>query len=375
MSDDKFEAACGAIKEVLDPIKSAKKRAQMLTLAAQTAAEFGAVPKVVLGGGAHGKLNELMGLESEIDPNYLHRILTGEDVHKALKLRTDRAALLTEKIKTTDRELAAIRDLIDWLGKPLRLERATVSKFHKVVEAVRANDCIVPMWDSQLLSDDMLAVFGSSDGAKVFLVQHDWAGAFANAKGDDVGKANEWRTPSDTTIFEFVLSGKHVCTYVASFDGMPDILIPFFETRVGWGILYPFDLRSGIWKPFKTQATKDIGDWGKPFDLIFNQIRAMAIALDAEVVDANVVHAPYKLNQARQKAGKLPLYDYHEVSLTNRRRSAPLPLGMRDTIEYTKKRLHFRRGHWRHFENRKTWIRWMLVGNPDLGFVDKHYKV
>jgi hypothetical protein len=33
------------------------------------------------------------------------------------------------------------------------------------------------------------------------------------------------------------------------------------------------------------------------------------------------------------------------------------------------------RGHWRHYERHKTWIKWTLVGDPDLGFVDKHYRL
>jgi hypothetical protein len=38
-------------------------------------------------------------------------------------------------------------------------------------------------------------------------------------------------------------------------------------------------------------------------------------------------------------------------------------------------RLHFRRRHWRHFVNHKTWIKWTLVGDPDLGFIDKDYRL
>jgi hypothetical protein len=38
-------------------------------------------------------------------------------------------------------------------------------------------------------------------------------------------------------------------------------------------------------------------------------------------------------------------------------------------------RLHFRRGHYRHYPNHKLWIRWCLVGNPDLGFIDADYRL
>ena len=41
----------------------------------------------------------------------------------------------------------------------------------------------------------------------------------------------------------------------------------------------------------------------------------------------------------------------------------------------TGKRLHFVRGHWRRYEEHKTWIRWRLRGDPDLGFIDKSYRI
>jgi hypothetical protein len=30
---------------------------------------------------------------------------------------------------------------------------------------------------------------------------------------------------------------------------------------------------------------------------------------------------------------------------------------------------------WRHFVSHKTWIKWTLVGDPDLGFIDKEYRL
>ncbi len=38
-------------------------------------------------------------------------------------------------------------------------------------------------------------------------------------------------------------------------------------------------------------------------------------------------------------------------------------------------RLHVVRGHWRHYEEHKTWIKWHLRGDPDLGFIQKHYSL
>lgn len=63
---------------------------------------------------------------------------------------------------------------------------------------------------------------------------------------------------------------------------------------------------------------------------------------------------------------------HHVISLANRR-NRPAALGGDGSSR--RRRLHFRRGHWRHFETHKTWIKWMLVGDPDLGFVEKEYRL
>lgn len=66
-----------------------------------------------------------------------------------------------------------------------------------------------------------------------------------------------------------------------------------------------------------------------------------------------------------------PLYEYRVVRLNRKPRTQSLPA----TALHAPKRLHFRRGHWRHYEGFKTWVRWCLVGNPDLGFIDKEYRI
>ncbi len=93
------------------------------------------------------------------------------------------------------------------------------------------------------------------------------------------------------------------------------------------------------------------------------------------------------LNKRRIREGKTPLRDYHVVTLAKRLRAEPNhdhePTGIH-------RRLHWRRGHWRHFNTpggeiryfnadgitvSKTWINWQLVGDETLGFVDKHYRL
>lgn len=108
--------------------------------------------------------------------------------------------------------------------------------------------------------------------------------------------------------------------------------------------------------------------------MIVAAIRAICVALEAEVAATEVVRTPHKLNHARERRGRQPIFSYHTVNLARRSRVERLPADA-DHEPAWRVRLHFRRGHWRHFENHKTWIKWMLVGDPDLGFVDKHYKL
>lgn len=62
------------------------------------------------------------------------------------------------------------------------------------------------------------------------------------------------------------------------------------------------------------------------------------------------------------------------VRLARRTRASAFPA---DHVgeERRSPRLHFVRGHWRRYANHKTWLKWFLRGDPDLGFIDKHYRL
>lgn len=80
-----------------------------------------------------------------------------------------------------------------------------------------------------------------------------------------------------------------------------------------------------------------------------------------------------KLNRARAKAGKVPLFGYRTVdlSLSRTQRNALRNSGM----DATAKRAHLVRGH---FKVRKSGVFWWmphLRGDLSNGFTDKHYEV
>ena len=173
-----------------------------------------------------------------------------------------------------------------------------------------------------------------------FVIEHNWGAAFATAQDFADG---DYKLPYDTSLFEFRDSARRICIVTGEAGHAL-----FMQAGEFW-VTFEWDPVSG---PFA------------------EQVRAVCIALDAEVAINETVRAPEKLN--RNRAGWKPLIrDYNIVRLTNRR-AAPLDT---ESETGTRKRLHFVRGHWRHFSTHKTWIKWHLRGDPDLGFIDKHYRL
>lgn len=180
-----------------------------------------------------------------------------------------------------------------------------------------------------------------------FVVKHDWASAFAKAQ-DFAG--GEIRLPYDECVFEFRLSGRTVILWVKDLQGS-QTFSTFIDMPRGW-------------------YTLSAAAQNEPFvQFLWEQVRAICVALEAEVAVDNVQRASPALNEKRQRTGKPQLADFHIVDLAHRYRRSCHTSDISDRHV----RLHFRRGHWRHYEEHRTWIRWCLVGNPDLGFVNKHY--
>lgn len=238
-----------------------------------------------------------------------------------------------------------MHDLQLWVNGGMVLERNDCSRLHKLCEAARDGR----ITDSKFhrgYPDDALNYV-----SQTFVVKHDWASAFDDA----AGMAEEFKLPYDFCAFEFRLSGRTVIAVAAEAAADEERKFTAF-TQI-----------NELWCGFNVAEDSE----SKATRFVYSQIRAICIALDAEVATHSVVRAPARLNEKRAKAGKVPLRDFHVVDLARRHRIANPAHGDGGT----KKRLHFRRGHWRHFEQSKTWVKWCLVGNPDLGFISKHYSL
>jgi hypothetical protein len=250
----------------------------------------------------------------------------------------------------------ASESLAEWLNVTPTLEKNDCSRLHKLIAAFAA-DQVVFLGEAKGQDDrskrmQTALLFGD---CHPFVVQHDWAAAFDGATDYAEG---EFKLPYPICVFEFRISGRNVIVWAAQQEDDPAVIdlaaLAFVDVNGTWFCREE--------KGRDEEATK----------FAWQQIRAICIALDAEVATHSVIRAPHKLNRRRQEDGKCPLFDYRVVSLARRVRAIGPSMG--GAIQ-GKKRLHFRRGHWRHYAEFKTWVRWTLVGNPDLGFIHQEYRL
>lgn len=298
---------------------------------------------------------------------------------------------LAERIQRYDRIAAEVNR---FLNGPLKLERLGQSHFRRLLEDERTGGLFTSVHkgrEADYLPPDMIDLtYGQ---AAVFVVEHDWASAFASAPDVFNGPIT---LPDTQCIFEFSISGHVVIAAIGQIDDNPSIL-PFIRTKEGWVTIGSMMSRHGQIGTIKAldgnnlsiliheagdgltgtfMPLRETADGHRLYTLIDRQVRAVGVALDAQVAVRTAVRMPYKSNQPpKGEAKPKPFYSYHTVSLA--RRAARLEAREDDGLQVqgAKRRLHFRRGHFRHFDGWKTWVNWCLVGDPDLGFVDKHYKL
>jgi hypothetical protein len=204
-----------------------------------------------------------------------------------------------------------------------------------------------------------------------FLVTHDWARAFAGDRDFD-DRGSEFRLPAPNCCFSFYMPGKHILALISEQAIGANGSLAFADETDHF--LLGVQLKSRDWVLFGQAGRNVPNGVTRLFAFIFRNIKAACISLEAKIAETEVIRAPYKLNVARVRRGKLPISDYHIINLANRARVAPLPLD-HELSPHRSPRLHFRRGHWRHLVNHKTWIKWTLVGDADLGFIDKEYRL
>jgi len=260
-----------------------------------------------------------------------------------------------------------------WAAGPMKLERPQGSSMHHLVAFHRE------YYPERALS---------FDGFEDFVVEHDWHSAFADKSKDFLG--GEWRLPYDECAFEFRISNVRVIAFFNQIGD--DILCNCVAMGIHreWHVMpSQFRVSADIVYPRADPGDRYDPLWSRPFDYIVKQVRAVCIMLDARVAEAETRGVSRELREHRARQGRTAQNDYRVVSLVRRTSRPPaLRAAFGETGRHVK--FHWRRGHWRHLQSRggqvpyidaegitrsKTWINWMPVGDPDLGFVEKEYRL
>lgn len=279
------------------------------------------------------------------------RLLNAKDTHKLLTGTQADAQSLEAKIHRKKRLLRAMNDLkAAWgfdikVNKPMKIafEPNDCSRLHKLSQSIV--DETVSWWPKD--EDDVKVLLDQPISREVqsFVVKDTWTHLLGSETLE-----GEFRLPFDLCAFEFRVNKRTVIVLAKQDDNGHKGCMVFYETAAGeWLNLGEMD--HDVWTPM---------------------IRGICVMLEAEVAVREVKRVPHKLAAKRAASGKLPMYDFHTLSLAKRFRTSK---GAPGNATGAHKRLHFVRGHWRHYEEHKTWIKWHLRGDESLGFADKNYKV
>lgn len=275
--------------------------------------------------------------------------------------------------EAVDISRSANLELMQFVNGGLRLQAAGTSALHHLIQAHPDGQFFSQFMDGKRCRVSPAGAMPKSwsDG-QVLLLEHDWSLALAATKEEAV----DFRPPFSSQIFETKISDKRICAHVHIELSGQITCVCFIWLSSAWVMLPLYDLNVGI-IPDSPPSFHDI-QWSQKYlhpiyDRVISQIRGACIALDASIATTHLVSASPEIKKARVASKKKPPFDFHILTLRGRtdgtRQAEADPTG-------TKVRLHFRRGHYRHFSDlSKTWINWTLVGDPDLGFIDKHYRL
>lgn len=223
-------------------------------------------------------------------------------------------------------------------------------------------------------------------------IMHDWESAL----GDAIKKLpdDEWHVPFERACFEFDTLNKTP-------GGVNERTRALFffhaiaDDPTKFNVLWAEKIHDtylaevlGVWT--SNDISKYIDAWakcptythGRCKAVCLSFIRAACIAIDAGLTETEDVVPPAKLQKARKARGKAPLPTIRIINLSRRYRDRASDVSNNDATG-RRVRLHLRRGHWwPRLDNEecrmakfRKWRPWTMVGDPDLGYIEHHYRI
>lgn len=242
---------------------------------------------------------------------------------------------------------------------------------HQFIEAAIANSVgagpDVMRWDHTRQQTYLLGLIKGIYLAKKFSFQMNdsFDDLAISATATQLWNAGAMRLPFDVCWFEFSYASEGLTLCVLA------------QTRGATTRAYPVWWDNGTWSVWGTFYEYDAPGWrfsqeGSPREEEIHVLLCGLCLMSTAAYDATIVPAPQKLNAARQKKGKPPLYEHTVVTLK--------PWATKGRSDHSRAhaspRLHWRRGHVRRLTSGAfTSVGPCLVGLADRGFVSKDYAV
>lgn len=254
-----------------------------------------------------------------------------------------------------------------------------------------------------LVGEKRLQPFGSSarrsdlvlnevdDSASLFnlavplIVEHDWAALLRDQAAVTDGP---FVLPFPIVLFQIKVSGQRLILAAYQRENNPDFLdcslLRENNNWPHWREIFFFDVDRLTGKVrfteefFRRHPPSERGRVQFLFaplaQYVTNQLRCACIALDAGIAECA---ARAGQNKRAASAQKLRPAAPHVVRPLRRNGSEQAQRASDDSGR--RLRWHLRRGHWHTYITRsgrvQRWVRWQFVGDPDLGIVDKEYRL
>jgi hypothetical protein len=293
---------------------------------------------------------------------------TAKELRREKAYAERRHAELDKELVSLDAMKTCLEDIIVWCERKPEIEPSCRNYFYEIAAALR---------DGKFVNADIRAIRDKDPN----WLQREWfhKERFMEAVPFVVNRSYRYLLqgteaaegafvlPFDSCLFQFQVGGRPIAVLAYHHEsGVAfSAILGSGSHWTGGNVNYEYDGRRWITTSDDENDTMlPIATW------LGDEIRAISIMLEAEVAVSEVVRAPHKLNAAREKRGKVPINEYHTIDLRTRHRTVPVY-----GTERRGPRLHFRRGHWRHYATWKTWIRWCVVGDPDKGVILSEYKL
>ena len=258
------------------------------------------------------------------------------------------------------------RRLCAWAVGPLVLEHPQGSSLHHLEDYDRecGGKWVKTIWD---------------DRPHVFVVERDWARAFANYELTE----GEAPLPFPHCCFEFRISGVRVLAMV--YEGA---LFCVYGQGGHWVCDdYRYDFDTGRAHPIALDLNHV--EFPRVAKLVRDNIRVACIMVDADLAHREVRQASPRLVQKRIAEKRPAPRDHYVIDLKKQRRYEGHPKSGGGSLG-TKMRGHFRRGTWVHYEDvdsgqvqyadsggfwhSRTWRPWHFAGDPN-NLVEREYRL